>query len=102
MLTSMKIQSIPYAVCSIFLIGLMPPSGLHAASPCNATTVAPLQKADEAYAANCVGANGTVLAPAGFPATRQAIEAAGLRVLEIETSEIRKADGSLTCMSLLL
>jgi dimethylargininase len=56
----------------------------------------------ETYAANCLSVNGTVLVSAGFPATRQAIEAAGLRVRELETTEFRKADGSLTCLSLLL
>jgi dimethylargininase len=56
----------------------------------------------EAYAANCVQVNGTVLMPAGFPAARRAVEAAGFPIWELETSEIRKADGSLTCLSLLL
>lgn len=58
--------------------------------------------AAEAYAANCVVVGGTALMPAGFPAARRAVEAAGLRVRELETSEVRKADGSLTCLSLLL
>ena len=48
--------------------------------------------ADEAYAANCVAVNGSVLMPAGFPATRRAIEAVGLRMRELDNSEIRKAD----------
>ena len=55
----------------------------------------------EAYAANCVWVEGTALVAAGHPQTRRAIEAAGVRVLELDVSEMRKADGSLTCLSLL-
>lgn len=58
--------------------------------------------AHEANAANCLAVNGTVLMAAGFPATRNAIEAAGFRVRELDASEFRKADGALTCLSLLL
>ena len=58
--------------------------------------------AEEAYAANCVCVNGTAMISAGFPATRRAIATAAFRILELETSEIRKADGSLTCMSVLM
>ncbi len=57
---------------------------------------------EEASAANCVAVNGTVLMPAGCPITRRAIEATGLGVRELDTSEIRKADGSLSCLSVLL
>ena len=55
----------------------------------------------ECYAANAVSVGGTVLLPAGFPLARRAIEAAGWRVQELEMSEIRKADGSMTCLSVL-
>jgi dimethylargininase len=58
--------------------------------------------AAEQYAANCLCVNDTVLLPAGFPATRRLVEEAGYRVRELDTSEIRKADGSMTCMSILL
>ncbi len=53
----------------------------------------------EAYAANVVGVGGTVLVAAGYPATSEVLGEAGFRVHELDTSEIRKADGSLTCMS---
>lgn len=58
--------------------------------------------AAEAYAANCLGVNGMILMPAGFPVTRRAIEDVGFRVVELDQSEIRKADGAMTCMSILL
>jgi len=54
----------------------------------------------EAYAANVVGVNGSVLVPAGYDATRAVLEGAGFDVVVLDTSEIAKADGSLTCMSL--
>lgn len=54
----------------------------------------------EAYAANSVWVNGTVLVPAGFPLTRERIAAAGCDVVEIEVSEFRKLDGGLSCLSL--
>jgi dimethylargininase len=54
----------------------------------------------EAYAANCIYVNGTVLVPAGYPRTQAQIEAAGLPVLAVDTSEFRKLDGGLSCLSL--
>jgi dimethylargininase len=57
--------------------------------------------ADEAYAANTVGLEGRVLVAAGYPGAAAALREAGLEPVPIEGSEIRKGDGSLTCMSLL-
>lgn len=54
----------------------------------------------DAYSANCIWVNGTVLVPAGYPATKTKIEAAGLKTLEVDTSEFRKLDGGLSCLSL--
>lgn len=56
----------------------------------------------EAYAANAVVVNGTAIIAAGYPGTRAALERRGLRIAELALSEIAKADGSLTCMSVLL
>lgn len=58
--------------------------------------------AAEAYAANVVGARGQVLLPSGYPHTRALLEAAGLQTRPLDLSELRKGDGSLTCMSILL
>jgi dimethylargininase len=55
----------------------------------------------EAYAANAVVVNGHVLLAAGFPVTRARLVERGFVVTELSMSEIRKADGSLTCLSLL-
>ena len=56
--------------------------------------------AEEAYAINSLWINGTVLVPAGYPKTREAIEGMGYPVLVVNTDEFKKIDGSLTCLSL--
>jgi len=53
----------------------------------------------EAYAANCLSVKGRVLVSAGYPRTKDLIEAAGFETIELETSEFRKGQGSLTCLS---
>jgi len=58
-----------------------------------------LDPGDE-YAANTLWINGTLLMPAGFPGTREKYARLGLPVIELETSEMRKMDGGLTCLSL--
>jgi dimethylargininase len=57
--------------------------------------------AEEQYAANAVGIGDHVVAAAEYPRTLEALTAAGLRVHPVPTSEVRKADGSLTCQSIL-
>lgn len=56
--------------------------------------------ADEAYAANCIWMNGTVIVPAGYPTVQAAVESLGYPVLVCDTSEFRKIDGGLSCLSL--
>jgi N-dimethylarginine dimethylaminohydrolase len=43
-----------------------------------------------------------VIVSAGHPLTSAALAAAGYRVLPLRTTEFRKADGSLTCLSILV
>ena len=57
---------------------------------------------DECYAANTVVVRGTALVAAGFPRTRALLEGRGLRVVELDMSEIAKGDGSLTCLSIVV
>ena len=54
----------------------------------------------EAYAANCIWVNGTVIVPEGYPAVEAAVRSMGYRVLLVDTSEYRKLDGGLSCLSL--
>jgi dimethylargininase len=56
---------------------------------------------EERYAANAVAIGGHVIAAAEYPRTLAALAASGLRVHPVPTSEVRKADGSLTCQSIL-
>jgi dimethylargininase len=56
--------------------------------------------AAETYAANTLWINGHLLTPAGYPRLRARLEHLGLPVHELDTSEARKMDGGLTCLSL--
>lgn len=56
----------------------------------------------ESYAANVVALGGAAICASGFPRTQAALVEAGFRVTPIDTSEFRKADGALTCLSILV
>jgi dimethylargininase len=58
--------------------------------------------AGEAHASNAVGYGGAAVIAAGCPRTAAMVEAAGVRVIPVDTGEIRKADGALTCMSIVV
>lgn len=55
---------------------------------------------NEAYAANCIWVNDTVIVPEGYPAVLAAVKAMGYRTITVDTSEFRKLDGGLSCLSL--
>jgi len=55
---------------------------------------------NEAYAANCIWVNGTVIVPTGYPTVEKKVREAGYKVLLVDTSEYRKIDGGLSCLSL--
>lgn len=54
----------------------------------------------EAGAANILRLNDYVLASAAYPRTLELLDAAGLKVLPLQTTEISKVDAGLSCMSL--
>ncbi len=56
----------------------------------------------EPMAANVLRAGGTVVMPAHHPRTRRRLEHAGLRVSPVEATELAKAEGGVTCCSLLV
>ncbi|WP_175747383.1 dimethylarginine dimethylaminohydrolase family protein [Burkholderia ambifaria] len=58
-----------------------------------------ISAADE-YAGNTLRVNGTLITPAGYPRVHDAIGSLGLPLHVIDTSEFRKMDGGLTCLSL--
>ncbi|WP_300360923.1 dimethylarginine dimethylaminohydrolase family protein [Fusobacterium sp.] len=55
---------------------------------------------DEAYASNCIWVNNYVIVPSGYPKVKKLIEDAGYKVICTDTSEFRKIDGGLSCLSL--
>lgn len=55
----------------------------------------------ESYCANTLAVNGKVLIPKGFPLTRSLIGNKGYSIIELDMSEIEKADGALTCLSVI-
>jgi len=55
---------------------------------------------DETYSANCIRVNDYVLVPAGYPKTKEKIKAAGFKVIIVDTSEYKKVNGGLSCLSL--
>ncbi len=54
----------------------------------------------EAYAANSLWMNGSVLVPMGYPQTEAVIRGLGYKTVPVDTSEFRKIDGGLSCLSL--
>jgi dimethylargininase len=56
----------------------------------------------EPQAANNLTIGGTTLVSTAYPHSRRRLEAAGVRTHAVDVSELHKAEGGLTCMSLLL
>ena len=61
-------------------------------------TVAP----DEPDAANALRINGAVIFPTHHPRTAERLERAGVRVVPVPCTELAKAEGSVTCCSVLI
>ncbi len=55
---------------------------------------------EEAYAANCIWVNDKVIVPKGYPKVLKLVKSLGYEVIEVDTSEYRKLDGGLSCLSL--
>jgi dimethylargininase len=54
----------------------------------------------ESAAANCVRAGDRIILPAGNPRTAAMLRERGFTVVEVDVSELRKAEAGVTCMSL--
>ena len=54
----------------------------------------------EEYAANTLLINNHLIMPAGYPDTLNKLSTTGNSIIELDTSEFRKMDGGLTCLSL--
>jgi dimethylargininase len=55
----------------------------------------------EPYAANAILIGKTIIYPASFPKTQKKLEAAGIRMLTVDADELAKAEGAVTCCSLI-
>ena len=55
----------------------------------------------ESYAANAVLVNDTIIYPSSFPKTQAKLEAAGIRMIIVDADELAKAEGAVTCCSLI-
>lgn len=56
---------------------------------------------EEAYSANTLGIGKYVIFPAGFPKTAERLRGEGFEVLPVPMSEFYKADGGVSCLSLI-
>ena len=56
----------------------------------------------DSYAANCLALENQIIMPAGFPTIREKILQHGFETVEVEMSEFEKADGGVTCLSIIL
>ncbi|MCC6300044.1 MAG: dimethylargininase [Anaerolineales bacterium] len=56
----------------------------------------------EPFAANCLPLNGSLIYPTAFPATTSALEAEGFTVKSVMVDELAKAEGAVTCCSLIV
>ena len=57
---------------------------------------------DEPHAANALWVNGSVIYPAHLPHTAERLRRAGLRVVLVPSAELAKAEGGVTCCSLVV
>lgn len=55
----------------------------------------------EPYAANGLLVGDRVIYPTSFPATRRMLERRGVAVRSVDVSELQKAEGAVTCCSLM-
>jgi dimethylargininase len=57
---------------------------------------------EESLAANCLPISGTILFPSEYPLTLEKIRSSGFKVRALDFSEFAKAEGALTCCSLII
>jgi dimethylargininase len=56
----------------------------------------------EPFAANCLPVNGKIIFPTSFPKTRAKLEARGYQIQPVTVDELAKAEGAVTCCSLII
>ncbi len=58
--------------------------------------------ASEPFAANCLPVNGQIIYPTSFPKTAKKLVDHGCRIIPVQVDELAKAEGAVTCCSLIL
>lgn len=58
--------------------------------------------ASEPFAANCLPVRGKIIYPATFPKTQKRLEQNGYFIASVDLSELAKAEGAVTCCSLII
>lgn len=56
----------------------------------------------EPFAANCLPVGDSIIYPTSFPKTRAKLEARAYKIMDVEADELAKAEGAVTCCSLIL
>lgn len=56
----------------------------------------------EPSAANCLPLGDSIIFPTDFPKIRERLEAAGYKIMPVDVSELAKAEGAVTCCSLII
>lgn len=56
----------------------------------------------EPYAANCLSIDNTIIYPTSFPQTYQKLEQTGFHITAVNLDELAKAEGAVTCCSLII
>jgi dimethylargininase len=56
----------------------------------------------EPHAANCLPIKDSIIFPTVFPQTRKTLEERGYKVVAVDVSELAKAEGAVTCCSLII
>jgi dimethylargininase len=56
----------------------------------------------ESFAANCLPLGGFIIFPTAFPKTRAKLEARGYKIKAVQVDELAKAEGAVTCCSLII
>ena len=56
----------------------------------------------EPFAANCLPVNGSILYPTAFPKTAEKLERHGFKLRQVAVDELAKAEGAVTCCSLII
>jgi dimethylargininase len=57
---------------------------------------------EEPFAANCLPVGESIIYPTVFPKTCASLEEAGYKVVKVDVSELAKAEGAVTCCSLII